>query len=586
MTTLVINGKNVTVSDDFLKLSPQEQERTVDEIAKSMGAAPKAAAPAAASDPMAALSGAYKAALAGSAPQGPAATDTMQGVDPAWGAFAAANPSLWDEYTSGRLPRPASPPAPGESIRMPGQGGGRSGAGPAAYLVQSPDLSSTKAFMDAVANGATFGWGPEIVGGVKGLFTGEDETKAIEDRMKAGEEMYPSQSGIGNIMGGVIAPGLGAAKLIAKAPGVILKTLAGAGTGAVSGGLSAAGNADPGERMAAVPMGAVAGGLGGLVLSGLIAGGSSLVNSAMIRRAIDRAGKGAPEADDLRAWAGQQFEEMNRNTTPMPQDAFARDWAGDIQGNMRGVDDVRLGGASRTPEADKLIAELDDLTASARFRGGVPFKAAHQLKRNFADEAMAVQTGSMRPTQSAAAATGGVKVIDDLLDDMTGGQIKGANSAYQRATKAQKFQDMMDNAENYPSGFTSGMRNQSRSAISTPKARRGFSPGEAEAIRLGITGSPFERALRTAGGGLGRLFGAAGGFAGGGVPGALGGYVLSEGASSLADTLTRKNAEALLKALTTGKLAETSGIPDEVIAAIIARLTVGGSSAIPGALAQ
>lgn len=37
MATLTINGKQVTVSDDFLKLSPEQQNATVDEIAKSMG---------------------------------------------------------------------------------------------------------------------------------------------------------------------------------------------------------------------------------------------------------------------------------------------------------------------------------------------------------------------------------------------------------------------------------------------------------------------------------------------------------------------------------------------------------------------
>lgn len=40
MTTLTINGQKVTVSDDFLKLSPEQQNATVDEIAKSMGIAP------------------------------------------------------------------------------------------------------------------------------------------------------------------------------------------------------------------------------------------------------------------------------------------------------------------------------------------------------------------------------------------------------------------------------------------------------------------------------------------------------------------------------------------------------------------
>jgi hypothetical protein len=46
MTTLVINGQKVKVSDDFLKLSPEEQNRTVDEIAQSLGAAAAPEAPA------------------------------------------------------------------------------------------------------------------------------------------------------------------------------------------------------------------------------------------------------------------------------------------------------------------------------------------------------------------------------------------------------------------------------------------------------------------------------------------------------------------------------------------------------------
>lgn len=51
MTTLVINGKKVQVSDEFLSLSPEEQNRTVEEIARSMGASP--AAPPAATPPAA-----------------------------------------------------------------------------------------------------------------------------------------------------------------------------------------------------------------------------------------------------------------------------------------------------------------------------------------------------------------------------------------------------------------------------------------------------------------------------------------------------------------------------------------------------
>jgi hypothetical protein len=43
MATLNIGGKRVKVSDDFLSLSPEEQQRTANEIAAQIGAAPAAA---------------------------------------------------------------------------------------------------------------------------------------------------------------------------------------------------------------------------------------------------------------------------------------------------------------------------------------------------------------------------------------------------------------------------------------------------------------------------------------------------------------------------------------------------------------
>jgi hypothetical protein len=42
MTTLVINGQKVEVSDNFTSMTPEEQARAVDEIAQSMGATPAA----------------------------------------------------------------------------------------------------------------------------------------------------------------------------------------------------------------------------------------------------------------------------------------------------------------------------------------------------------------------------------------------------------------------------------------------------------------------------------------------------------------------------------------------------------------
>ncbi len=546
------------------------------------------AAPVPQVDAMGQLSGSWQDAMGGTIRTG-LATSTMQegvptGPDNGWAEFALANPDLEAAYRSGAVKRPEVPPMAGETVKMPApegaeklKFGGRAGQ---TFVVQDPRVSSNKAVLDAVANGATFGWGPEIIGGVKGMFTGEDEVKKIEDRLKLGAEVYPKASTFGNVAGGLAAPGLGLAKLISKAPGVLLKTLAGAGGGGAIGALTGAGNADPGSRLQGAAIGLPLGAATGGALAGLPAGIGAFMNAKRVRDAVAKAGEGAPDAGDLKAWAGQQFEEMNRTTPKMPQDEFARDWAGDIEGNMRGLDTTRLGGKSRTPEADSLIAELNDLTASQRFRGGIPFNAAHQLKRNFGEEALAVQPGSVRPTQSAAAATGGVNVIDDMLERMTGGKMSEANSAYRRATNAQRVQDMIDSADGYAGGFTSGARNKLGSVVKNKKLQRGFKPGEIEAMKAIIGGDPLERMVRVAGGGLGKLFSAGGGFAGGGVPGAAAGYAISEGAQSLADNMSRKSMEALLKAVTTGKLDKTKSIPDEVIAAIAARL---GISTIAGA---
>lgn len=51
MPTLNIDGRRVRIDDGFLSLSPEEQNRTVDEIAKSLGAAPAAEQPPAAIEP-------------------------------------------------------------------------------------------------------------------------------------------------------------------------------------------------------------------------------------------------------------------------------------------------------------------------------------------------------------------------------------------------------------------------------------------------------------------------------------------------------------------------------------------------------
>lgn len=101
MTTLVINGKRVKVSDNFTSLSPEEQNRTVEEIAQSMGAAPQASVPLAPADatgpagaPLMANGGAMRRALPidnFDAPMPPPAANVAEGFDPAISTPTASN---------------------------------------------------------------------------------------------------------------------------------------------------------------------------------------------------------------------------------------------------------------------------------------------------------------------------------------------------------------------------------------------------------------------------------------------------------------------------------------------------------------
>ncbi len=77
MTTLVINGKQVKVSDNFTSLSPEEQNRTVEEIAQSMGVTPQAPTPL---RPAAAVAEGFDPALsAPTEPQDAGLLDTIMG---------------------------------------------------------------------------------------------------------------------------------------------------------------------------------------------------------------------------------------------------------------------------------------------------------------------------------------------------------------------------------------------------------------------------------------------------------------------------------------------------------------------------
>lgn len=611
MTTLVINGKNVTVSDDFLKLSPDQQNATVDEIAKSMGSAP-AATPTEA--PQYATSGvprteADKTARISSAKAGtltiPQATvDRQKGIDAlaeAWMLFDSANPGKADRYG---MDKAKPPPAPGSTytykpdipadiaaIKDPRQKAAemqRRGYGTASFVVQDPRLGAGTALADAIANGASLGWGDELASGLlaMGDQTYEGAHNRIADRMKLGAELYPGASTAGNIGGGLLAPGLGTAKLVSKAPGWFTKVLAGMAGGSTVGGVMAAGNADPGERLAAAPGGMILGGLLGGGITGLASGVGSLINNAATKRAVAKAAEGAQTADELRGAAGGIYDAIDNMGAKLPRAAFPAD---DIMSSMRALDRDKLAGTgSATPRAEKLTLDMMDIATDPKFAGGIPMSALQRLRSNFSEVTADVGPGMFpRPTQDAKAAIEGIGKVDDVIDNLVGGANKDATGMWARAIRTGKLQEVMDTADSYVSGFTSGVRNKLKSILKDKRSQRGYSPAELDAMRQIIKGGPVEAVARIGGSGLAKLLATAGGLSTGNIPGMIAGYAGTKTAGELADMMTKSNLDALIRAVSTGKLQSTSGIPQGLLDAVSARLGTGAvATTTPGLLAQ
>jgi hypothetical protein len=216
MTTLVINGKKVKVADSFLSLSPEEQNRTVDEIASSMGAP---------------------------SPGNDKNRDPRDGMTPGERAKAARGGTL-------------KPPSEAKLAAV-------SAADKVAEtkIKNAPTQAGT--FLANLAPGVSFGFADEIAGGIDAALTDRtyDESVAmLRGRDKEMAEAYPKTAIAGQIAGAMALP-------IPVKGGATVKeaAVAGAKVGAGLGFIYGTGTAEGGvvERIKGGIEGAISGGLFG-----------------------------------------------------------------------------------------------------------------------------------------------------------------------------------------------------------------------------------------------------------------------------------------------------------------------------------
>ncbi len=512
MTTLSINGKKVKVSDDFLKLSPEEQNRTVEEIAKGIGVAPKVeaqpAAPAAAA-PAATPPSAMASGLANlsdmtrnpSVQQEQSAQDIL--------AASAAAPAGLTTGQMDELAAPARVTAPTVSREA---------------IAANYKPTAIGAIFDGIAQGATFGFADEIVGALGGS---TDVARAATD---AGRRDRPKTQLAGEIAGALAVP-------IPVKGGATLKEAAkeGAKLGAKLGFVYGAGNAEGGvvERVQGGLEGAISGGLFGAAAPVAVNFGSKAFRT-LFGRSAER-----PTLESLKATKTAAYNAV------------------ESAGEKFGPDDIKALSAAATSRMDDVnfLPEVDDQTAAVLKRldllsnRELTIGQVDKLRRDVWDRySKTKELGLLEVIDSIDEMVAARTSTSELMD-----AARVANARYKKAELLDlAFQKAADQTAATGSGgnVLNKMRQAVTQIINNPKQAKWFSATEIDTMRAFVQGSASENVLRQVGklaptgNGLMTALNLLGGATFGAPALAVSG--IASGAKAIADRSTERGAQRLI----------------------------------------
>ena len=411
------------------------------------------------------------------------------------------------------------------------------------------------------ADTMTAGFADEILAGAMSPFTDQTyaETRDGLRNMQSDAEHFNPKTTLGAGLAGAVALPVGAMGTGGKIGWRVAK---GAATGAGLSGMYGFGSGEDGFKSRALagaksmPLGAALGGAVPVVGAGL----QKFLNSRAGRAYLNKAAKGAPSVEEMRAAASKLYGEVDAAGVQIKPEAFDRA-RGSILDDLRantGFDELP-GGGSLTPFSARANEIMG--AASNRMAGeptaALPFKALDQMRR----QAGAAAGNVTNPTDQGA----GMSIInglDDFVrklgpDDVVAGDIGALNNAlpkardmFHRMSKSQKVEDVITGSQDYLSGRSSGINNGFKNLLKSKKAMRGFSDAEKAAIRAVIKGGPIEGLISLGSGKIGQMaLTAAGGGAGtaggpvGAMVGAMGGAAVGQGARALAERIALSKAE-------------------------------------------
>jgi len=549
MPTLNIQGKRVKVDDSFLQLSPEDQAKTVDEIAAQIGVVPApendlSTASADTRDLASSLS---------NMTQNPAAAIDAQRVNDA--------KAKRDEFYSSGI-----------------------------YAGSMNPLGSIAKSIDAGASAAQrsplFGWDDELTALARSDVNKGDygRLQAEADAKKtAARQQNPGASLAGDVGGGLIM-GRALPNFVAgRNLPVVGRTGAAMIEGATYGGVTGAGEAKPGERGTGATYGAL--------LGAGISGVASRIGDALASRAArNTANNAAPTAQEL-ADASQQLYDR----------AYQSGVAIEPQSANRMFQNMRIAGGrineNLRPQTAGLIDDINALQGQP-----IDLQRFHELRQEI-DLAISRATPSDERTLSRMR-----EILNAFADNVTPQHVVGPPDAFNtfreadhlwaQRTKTQKIEDLFDLAD-VKSGrhSQSGMENAVRDKASQLYTRivnrqeRSFTPEETALIRQLARGNSSPalvkwvakfapRGVVSAGAGaavgsaIGGIFGPVGAAIGFATPGAVGHL-----AAGSVDRAANRSLHALQTAAATGN-APVLGAISNRINPLIAPVTSGTASQV------
>ena len=415
------------------------------------------------------------------------------------------------------------------------------------------NTSQAEAAVGGAMQGAGFGLGDELAGGIGYLTGGPENAKFQRERTRArlekAQEAFPKTYMAGEV-GGAMVPGVvyGSAA-IGKTP---MRTVGrGVGVGALEGGVHGAGRGE--SAMGRLQRGAQDAVLGGIVGGGVTAGPEAIrafLQNRAGKKAVKSAVASAPTSESLLKEGQGLYKQVDDAGVALNPTA--------VKGKFDEiVDALRAGGLDEasgsratlglTPKSQRMTQVFEETLDGANT---VPFSKLDQVRRK---AGIPASDFANKTEQKLGAEI--ISQLDDFVDNLPPGAVDAgdaealpglinkARETWHRMSKSQLVDDAIEAGEDYLSGEGSGIRNQFKRILRSDKLSRGFSDSEKALMRRVAQGTLPEQMLHNAGSGLGMMVQMLLGGSLGGIPGAVAGGAVAAGTRKLSGAVTRKNAE-------------------------------------------